>query len=312
MRPEMRSLVRLTFAFVAFAALVLAGCGGSSEGSRDDALASLQLTTEAAGMQSEIGKLVGDLADEPSAKERGRIGRGFRALDRRATHLVATAREEAGAGLPGASGEIAAAGQALRAASLGLAIVAEDPLSGPAGPARGGARAEARAASRDLRRAVGIARAALAEGGELSDEGRRAVADSRRAVGRAERHTAASFGALKASVGRQRSEAASVEATSVAPPAAAEGGASGGCGTIQSEGATATIVIVSGSVDCAEATVVLQQYDDPSTPKEGSGGSASIGEWFCIHSSFGARDSGDSTLVNCSSPAGGEFESQLP
>lgn len=305
MRRSVSSLAGLAF----LVALALVGCG-ASEDSRDDALASLQLTTEVASLQSEMGKLVGDLVDERSARQRRRIERRFKALDRRAVRLVVTAQDEAG--LPDASAEIAAAGRELRAASLSMVIVAANPLSGPAGPARESARAAAHAASRHLRRAVGLAAAALTDGGELSSDDRGAVADSRRAVGHTARRTAASFSALKASVGRQRREVASVEATSVAPPVAAEGGTSGGCGTIQSEGVTATIVIVSGSVDCAEATAVLQQYGDPSTPKEGSGGAANIGEWLCLHSSIGARDSGDSTLVNCSSPAGGEFESRLP
>lgn len=68
-----------------------AGCGSSGEDPRDEALASLRLTTEAASLQSEMGKLVGGLSSDPSAAERRLAQRQLASLDREAVRLIASA-----------------------------------------------------------------------------------------------------------------------------------------------------------------------------------------------------------------------------
>ena len=91
----MRSLWATPVVSLALSALALtAGCG-PSEGSRDDALASLRLTTEAASLQSEMGKLVGDLSTNPSAGEKRAAQQRLASLDSQAADLIASAEADA-------------------------------------------------------------------------------------------------------------------------------------------------------------------------------------------------------------------------
>ena len=93
----------LALAPLAFAAaLTLAACGGSdsaestdsAEDPRDAALASLELTTEAASLDADMAKLVDKLGDEPSAEEREDLAAELERLQQRAAKLVASADAE--------------------------------------------------------------------------------------------------------------------------------------------------------------------------------------------------------------------------
>jgi len=90
----MRSLWATPVVSLVLSALALAAGCGSSEGSRDDALASLQLTTEAASLQSEMGKLVGDLSTNPSAGEKRAAQQRLASLDSQAADLIASAEAD--------------------------------------------------------------------------------------------------------------------------------------------------------------------------------------------------------------------------
>lgn len=65
-----RAILAITV-FVLIVAVV-AGCGSTGGDSQDEALESLRLTTEAASLQSEMGKLVGGLGGDPSRLSRPR------------------------------------------------------------------------------------------------------------------------------------------------------------------------------------------------------------------------------------------------
>ncbi len=295
LRPVLLALLGLS------AILFVAGCGSSDNG-REDALASLQLTTETANLQSEMGKLVDDLAEDPSTEERERIERRLSAIDRSAMHIVSEARGEE-SGEPAASENIASAGQELRAASLGLVVVTKDPFGDRATQARERSGAESRSASRHLSAAVGAARAALADGGMLSADDRSEVEKARRGVGRAGTRAGSAFDALRTSEDRQRREAASAEEGIVQQEGSETEVTAGGCGTVQSEIGPLTVVAEEG-VDCSEAMSVMQQYYDPSTPKEGSGGSSTIGDWFCISYSAGDLARGETDVTTCERQSG--------
>jgi hypothetical protein len=76
----------------------VAGCGSSSRsasgfgsGSQEAALASLRLNTEAAALQSEMGKLVGGLGADPSPARQAAVRLRLVALDREAAALISKA-----------------------------------------------------------------------------------------------------------------------------------------------------------------------------------------------------------------------------
>ena len=92
----MRSRVGQPAAIVAFilGVVALAGCGsgsGSGDDSQEAALASLRLNTEAATLQSEMGKLVGSLGADPSPARQATVRRHLADLDREAAELISTA-----------------------------------------------------------------------------------------------------------------------------------------------------------------------------------------------------------------------------
>lgn len=72
----------------------IAGCGSGEDG-RDEALASLQLVTEAGSLQSEMGELVADLDSDPSARQRNAAQQRLAAIDREAAELIASAEADA-------------------------------------------------------------------------------------------------------------------------------------------------------------------------------------------------------------------------
>ena len=81
-------------AICALAVLAAGGCGSSGDDAREEALDSLRLTTEAAALQSEMGKLAGGLSSDPSAAERRSSQRRLASLDREAAELIASAAAE--------------------------------------------------------------------------------------------------------------------------------------------------------------------------------------------------------------------------
>lgn len=59
-----------------------------------------------------------------------------------------------------------------------------------------------------------------------------------------------------------------------------DGDADESCTTTAANGVPVKAVVDRGNLDCAEATEVFKSYF--AAPKQGSGGSATVGEWFCI------------------------------
>ncbi len=90
----MRPRRALAAALCVPAALVPVACGSSGADGRDEALAALQLATEAANLRSEMGKLVGDLGSDPSARTRRQAQRRLVSLDREAAELIASAEAD--------------------------------------------------------------------------------------------------------------------------------------------------------------------------------------------------------------------------
>ena len=105
--------------------------------------------------------------------------------------------------------------------------------------------------------------------------------------------------ALRASVRDQRHAAAA--AGTVEAPAATDGG---GCGVVQTLNGEGTVEIAAGEIGCEEAVAIFEQYADPATPLEGSGGAAQIGEWLCISSSPGEVGNGERLLSECATRGG--------
>jgi hypothetical protein len=93
MGPRLGRIASVLACIIAVA--TAAGCG-SSDGSdtQEAALASLRLNTEAARLQSEMGRLVGSLAADPSPARQAAVGRRLAVLDREASELIATAAAE--------------------------------------------------------------------------------------------------------------------------------------------------------------------------------------------------------------------------
>ena len=87
----LRGSGRALLSVVCVLAVAATGCGSSGDDSRDEALESLRLTTEAAGLQSEMGKLVGSLGGDPSPAQRVAVRRRLASLDREAADLIAAA-----------------------------------------------------------------------------------------------------------------------------------------------------------------------------------------------------------------------------
>lgn len=78
-------------AICALALLAVSGCGSTEEDAREEALDSLRLSAEAAGLQSEMGRLAGGLGGDPSAAERRSTQRRLASLDREAAELIVSA-----------------------------------------------------------------------------------------------------------------------------------------------------------------------------------------------------------------------------
>ncbi len=99
--------------------LALASCGGSGgDQGRDDALASLEQATAASSLQTEMGQLVSQLANNPDPAQRRQLQRRLRTLDAKAAALVSGADARFSVDLASVNGS-GAAGTATLAESGG-------------------------------------------------------------------------------------------------------------------------------------------------------------------------------------------------
>jgi len=95
----MRSIAASICACALLGAALLSACGSSedeaeAEGTRDAALASLELTTEATSLEADMARLVTKLSDDPSDAERRRLEQRLADLEERAADLIASADAE--------------------------------------------------------------------------------------------------------------------------------------------------------------------------------------------------------------------------
>ncbi len=257
------------------AALALSACG-SSEGDRGDALDALQTTTDASRLNAEVAVLTSDLPSEPTSAESAQAEGSLQTLDARAKDLIAASSSSAGY-----DEQITAALGQTRGAVNGLVPAVRDP--GRLALARRGAVTKLKESSRRLRASARIAGAGLAnDQGDLSASDAQAVDATLGEVDKSEQAVGAAGTA--------------VAGTGSSQPAAASS-ASTGCTVRDRNGRDLTVVVKKGSLPCAQATAVFAQYYSPSTQVQGSGGSATVGEWFCISSSAGEQQSGQAAAV---------------
>ena len=80
------------FALAAMSVIVISGCASDDDtGQRDDALAELELATEAANLRGEMGRLVNRIKGDPTPAQRRRLTRRIETLENRAARLIASA-----------------------------------------------------------------------------------------------------------------------------------------------------------------------------------------------------------------------------
>ncbi len=259
----------------ALAAFALSACGSSDVGT-GDALDALQTTTDASRLNAEVAVLTSDLPSEPTAAESAQAEASLEKLDARAGDLIAASSSGAGY-----DEQITAALGQTRGAVNGLVPAVKDPsrLAG----ARRGAVEKLKESNRRLRASARIAGAGLAnDKGDLSASDAKALDATLAEVDKSGEAVSAAGTAVAGSGSAQPAEASS---------------ASTGCTVRDRNGRDLTVVVKKGSLPCAQATAVFAQYYSPSTQVEGSGGSATVGEWFCISYSAGQQQTGQAPAV---------------
>lgn len=287
-------------------ALLSVGCG-SGDDSRDEALAALELTSEAASLQSEMSELVSELSANPSAAQRREFERSLDALDRRAAQLIAeadvdstVAGDETPAAEQTAMTEAVAALDEVRAAGDSAVAVVARPISDRARVALDEFEERLDAATQHLGGSVELAERALDgdSGDGLSEEDRAQLADARAASESARRASRQASAKLQAVIDAAVAEREQLITEREAAEAEAAAEAAVGCETEVPNYGQASVDI-QGDASCEEAQSVFQTYYSDATPKMGSGGSAEVDGWFCISNSAGAIGRGESSLTTC-------------
>ncbi len=204
--------------------LTLAACGGSSDSkSNEQALGSLERTTEVARLQSETGQLVDALSTDPSDARLASLRARTRRLRGRAARLTTeTAADPIGPDLTVSARETGAG-------LSDLGVAERDLASDRASRARRRARAHLKAANLRLRGAVDASVGALGDPGQLSAEQRTLVARIRSNLTSSDQSLEAGFAKLGTLISQKQAAAQAAAAAAAAAASAAASQGSGGC-----------------------------------------------------------------------------------
>lgn len=237
----------------------LAACS-SETSDRDQAVDALERANGAAGLETEMAALVSDIPPAPTPKDQVKVNTTVADLDNQAETLLASA--DTGQTY---DEKITASVEQTRGA--GQELASAGPSSAAVGKARKVAVGRLGKSNENLGQATKLIGTDLAdENGQLSEE---------------------DAAALKKTVNTVDESGQAVEA------AGKKVASAGPCTVSAPVSGRLPVKTTKGSVGCEEATKVFDTYyNDPSVVFEGSGGTATIGEWFCISSSAGAVSDG--------------------